>query len=433
MQNFRFVNQLQEQDTFMRILYVAGENPAVESILKGMDESSLGGLPAFYHPFKILLERGHEIDLLLYTREKKELVESPYFKKKNLIQILPGKSILPSSAEYFLQISSATRKLLKERHYDFVYGQSEVAQPALMEAARKGIPCGLRQYGTQEMANVLEPMESMWRRRLTAVRDYTYITLSMISRKKFILATNDGSRADRLYDILGIRGKKFAFFFWTSGVYIPARQPAVDLDHGSYPVSYDPLALSMVNRVADVKRQDRAVRILGELHRRGHAYHLYLIGTIDSPKMHAAALQAADEYGVRDYIHFEGGKSQKECRQYARNSLATLLPCEWNRVNVLYEVMGEGAVVVTNDNHSIDEFIDPGQNCLLYEEDNFAQAAEEIITLSQDLERISKIRANAYQTACDKFLSIEKRFGMEADLVEEAARGGDLARFPAVI
>lgn len=417
----------------MRILYVAAENPAVESILKGMDETSLSGLPAFYYPFKILLERGHEIDMLLYTREKKELVESRYFKKQNLIQILPRKSILPSSVDYFLQMSAAARNLLKNRHYDFVYGQSEGSQPALIEAAGRGIPCGLRQYGTQEMANVLEPMKSMWRRRLKALTDYTYITLSMVSKKEFILATNDGSRADRLYDILGIKNKKFDFFFWTSGVSIPDKQPAVDKDRGSYPASYDSLALSMVNRVADVKRQDRAVRIVGELHRRGYAFHLYLIGTIDSPMMKEAALRAADAYGIRDYVHFEGGRSQKECRQYARNSFATLLPCEWNRVNVFYEAMGEGAVVVTNDNHSIDEFIVPGQNCLLYEEDNFAQAAEEIIFLSQDKESINKIRTNAYQTARDKFLSIEKRFGMEADLVEEAAHGGNLDRFPSVL
>ena len=40
----------------MRILYVAADNPAVDSILRGMDSESLGGLPAFYFPFQELLE-----------------------------------------------------------------------------------------------------------------------------------------------------------------------------------------------------------------------------------------------------------------------------------------------------------------------------------------------------------------------------------------
>ncbi len=417
----------------MRILYVAGENPAVEAILNGMDTEGLSGLPAFYHPFRILLERGHEIDLLLYTREKKTLRESRYFHKRNLIQVC-ARGRLPLSLEYLLQMSSAAKKLLSRRHYDFVYGMSEGAHPVLIQAVKRGIPCGLRQFGTQEMADVLEGKKTMAARYLTAFRDYTYITLSMFSRKNFILATNDGSRADRIYDLLGVREKKFDFFFWRSGVEIPAVRPLPDLgDPAAYPAAFDPMALSMVNRVAEVKRQDRAVRILGELHRRGFPFHLYLVGTIDSRKMYQAAMEAADEYGIRDYVHFEGEKSQKECRMYARNSLATLLPCQWNRVNVFYEVMGEGALVLTNDNHSIDEFIEDGVNCLVYEEDNFGQAAEKLIAASQDHLLTERIRCDAHRTAAARFMSIEKRFGLEADLVEASAGGRDLSGFPPVL
>lgn len=415
----------------MRILYIAADNPAVDTILNGMDDSTLSGLPAFYYPFKMLLERGCTIDLLLYADKERDVVESKYFKKDNLIQIHPRKNLLPGSINYFLQISSTARKLLKTRHYDFVYGMSEGSHLAVQAAVKRGIPCGLRQYGAQEMANVLEPIQSMTLRRLKALKEYTYITLSMVSRKTFILATNDGSRVDELYRILGVRNKRFRFFFWRSGVYIPDIQPKVDhMDTESYPRTYGPLALSMINRIADVKRQDRAARILGELHKRGYPFHLYLVGTDDSRTMHEATVAAAKEYGVEDYLHFEGGKSQKECRQYARNSFATLLPCEWNRVNVFYEVMGEGAVVVTNDNHSIDEFIQDDVNCLVYEEDNFVQAAEKIIALMQDPQKMESIRAAAHRTAKDKFMSLEKRFGLEAQLVIDAANGANLSGYP---
>lgn len=418
----------------MRILYVAGENPAVDTILGGMHTETLGGLPAFYYPFKMLLDRGHTIDLLLYTSEEKAVVESEHFKAENLIQLHPKQGVLPGSLEYAFQLTKTARKLMKKRHYDFVYGMSEGAYLAVREAAKRGIPCGMRQFGTQEMANVLEPMQSMLKRRLKALKDYTYITLSMQSKKNFLLATNDGSRADDLYDILGIKEKKFPFFFWRSGVYIPQTQPVVDFEaQGSYPQNYDPMALSMVNRIADVKRQDRAARILGELHKRGYPFHLYLIGTDDSQKMHEATVRVSEEYGVVDYLHFEGGKSQNECRQYARNSFATLLPCEWNRVNIFYEVMGEGSVVVTNDNHSIDEFIEPDVNCLLYGEDNFTEAAEKIIALMDAPEKNKAIRAEAHRTAKEKFMSLEKRFGMEAQLVEDAAAGRDLSQYPEVL
>jgi len=144
-------------------------------------------------------------------------------------------------------------------------------------------------------------------------------------------------------------------------------------------------------------------------------------------------MAVAEKYGIKEYIHVEGGKNQSECRRYARNSFATLLPCEWNRVNVLYEVMGEGSVVVTNDNHSIDEFIEDERNCLVYEEDHYAQAAEKIITLMNDPEQIKAIRAAAHHTAITKFLSLEKRFGLEAKLVEDAAGGNELTGYPLIL
>ena len=74
----------------MRILYVAfGNNPAVETILGGMHDETLSGLPAFYYPFKMLLARGCTIDLLLYSSEPKTVVESAHFRRENLIQIRP--------------------------------------------------------------------------------------------------------------------------------------------------------------------------------------------------------------------------------------------------------------------------------------------------------------------------------------------------------
>lgn len=418
----------------MRILYITFDNPAVETILSGMHDESLSGLPAFYHPFKMLLERGHIIDMLLFCGQKKSVVESAHFKAENLILVQPKLHGPLASIELPLLLAKAARQQMKARHYDFVYGMTEGSHMAVREARKLGIPCAMRQYGTQEMANVLEAIPSMTKRRAKALKDYTYITLSMQSEKNFLLATNDGSRTDKLFNMLGIQAKKYRFYFWTSGISIPESQPVVDFEtQGDYPKTYDPMALSMINRIANVKRQDRAVHILGELHRRGYPFHLYLVGDVSSQTMLDATKRAIEDNCVSDFVHFEGGKSQNECRQYARNSFATLLPCEWNRVNIFYEVLSEGSVIVTNDNHSIDEFIEPDVNCLLYEDDNFAEAAEKIIALMSDPERNRSIRTAAYNTAKDKLMSLEKRFGMEVQLVEDVAMGRDTSRYPSVL
>ena len=159
--------------------------------------------------------------------------------------------------------------------------------------------------------------------------------------------------------------------------------------------------------------------------------HLYFIGDVSSQEMLTATKKVIEEYNIEDYVHFVGGQPQSVCRKYARNSLATLLPGEWNRVNIFYEVMGEGSIVVTNNNHSIDEFISDGENCLVY--DTEAEAAEKIIALMNNPAQQAEIRANAHKTAIDKFMTLERRFGMEAQLVIDTAEGKDTSAYPEII
>lgn len=416
----------------MRILYIAADNPAVDTILGGMHDETLSGLPAFYYPFKMLLEKGHTIDLMLISNEEHEVVESEHFKKENFFQLRLKHSGVLGTLEFPMMLRRETRKRLKARHYDFVYGMAEGSHMGIRTAVKMSVPCALRQYGAQEMANVLEPMKRGLRRWIKALKDYTYITLSMISRKSFLLATNDGSRVDELYDILGVKKNKFDFYFWRSAVAIPEEQPIVKLNTSdNYPDEYDPLCLSMVGRIADVKRQDRAAKVLGEVHKKGVKMHLYLIGDVSSQEMLAATKKVIEEYHIEDYVHFVGGQPQSVCRKYARNSLATLLVSEWNRVNIFYEVMGEGSVVLTNNNHSIDEFIENNENCLVY--DTEAEAAEKLVALMNDLDHQAKIRANAHKTAIEKFMTLERRFGMEAQLVIDTAEGKDTSNYPRII
>ena len=422
----------------MRFLYVTYDNPAVDTILKGMNDEDLWGLPAFYHPLKQLLERGHTIDLMLFSNSMPEVTESRFFKKENLVHIQLDYFGPMTSLILPVKMSFAVKRQLKIRHYDFVYGMGEGTDPAVCVASRAGIPCALRQYGVQEMVKRLECVDGTLKRKLFSAVHYPFITLSLYHKKTFLLATNDGSCADELFRLLQIVKKKYRYFFWRSGVGIPNELPELPLtSNEDYPKAYDPMALSMIGRIDDVKRQDRAVRILGELHKRGVLMKLYIVGDDDegvrSGSMFRKMMATARELGVEDSLILAGKRSQTECRVYSRNSFATLLPCEWNRVNIFYEVMAEGAIVVTNDNHSIDEFIEDGVNCLVYEEDNFAQAAEKIIALMDDPEKIKSIRTAAHNTAKEKFMSLQKRFGMEAQLLEDAAAGKDLVQYPEVL
>lgn len=50
-----------------------------------------------------------------------------------------------------------------------------------------------------------------------------------------------------------------------------------------------------------------------------------------------------------------------------------------------------------------------------------------------DKPKIEKLRRNAYKTATEKFLTIERRFGMEAQLVIDTAAGKDTLNYPKTI
>jgi len=149
--------------------------------------------------------------------------------------------------------------------------------------------------------------------------------------------------------------------------------------------------------------------------------------------MHERMMQVAEQLQVTEYLHFIGRQSQQACRLYARNSFATLLPGDWNRVNVFYEAMSEGAVLVTNNNHSLDEFLEPGENCILYDDGDEVGAAEQLIELIRAPEKTEHMRNAAYQTARGHFYSLEKRFGMEVQLIEDTANGKDIFGYPVII
>ena len=126
----------------MKILYITFDNPAVETILGGMNDETLSGLPAFYYPFKMLLERGHTIDLLLFCDQEKNVVESEMFKEENLILVKPKYHGALASVELPLLLGKATRKQMAKQHYDFVYGMTEGSYMAVREAEKCRRPAG---------------------------------------------------------------------------------------------------------------------------------------------------------------------------------------------------------------------------------------------------------------------------------------------------
>ena len=415
----------------MRILYIAFDNPATENIVSGMYDDKLAGLPALYYPFKMLLERGHTIDLLLLSYQTDlSLIESEHFKNENYFVVqLPNDSGIHGKLRLIQTISSATKERLKGIQYDFVYGLGEGAIIGVIEAHKQGVPCAYRQFGTyNDFEHGVRAKKTILGKRLESFLHHTYAYIPMRAKMDFLLNTNDGSHQDLLFDMMKIK-KHFKYFFWRSGIHMPAERPTIVQDTDKqYPEAFDPKALVQISRYSHEKRQIRSVKILGELHRRGQKMHLYFVGNAFDENAQQTLLTEAEKWGVQDYVHFEGRQPQDRAWMYSRHAIACLIPNESGLGNVFYENMAQGSMVVASKASTLDEYIQNGVNGFQFSSEE--EAADQIEQMLNNEEAYWALRKNAFDTAQERFLSIEKRFGMEADLIEDAASGCSLDAYP---
>ena len=326
-------------------------------------------------------------------------------------------------------ISNATKQRLNERRYNFVYGLGEGAIIGVIKAQKCGVPCAYRQFGIyNDFEHGVRARKTFLGKRIESILHHTYAYIPMRTKMTFLLNTNDGSHQDLLFDMMKIK-KHFKYFFWRSGIRIPTERPEIVLDdEKKYPDSFDPSALVQVSRYSLEKHQIRSVKILGELHRCGINMNLYFVGNAFDENAQHTLLVEAEKWGVQSYVHFEGQQPQDRAWMYSRHALACLMPNESGLVNVFYENLAQGNVIVAAKTSTLDEYIRNGENGFQFETEK--EAADDIKKLLSDKANYWRLRNNAYKTAQEKVLSIEKRFGMEVDLIEDVASGRSIDTYP---
>lgn len=69
----------------MNILYVTGITPPIEAVLKG--EDGIQGLPPFYYPWKMLVDRGHKVDFVMTSNLNENYnIKVGWFSEKNIVK-----------------------------------------------------------------------------------------------------------------------------------------------------------------------------------------------------------------------------------------------------------------------------------------------------------------------------------------------------------
>ena len=204
----------------MRILYVTELWTALSGLLLSGD-TVYKGMPAFIRVLQRFVEDGNEIDMLICETdpEKYQMPIAPQidwlkkihyqrcFLRHNYYGIRkPISELLKTVAVY-----QAAKKMIQQEHYDFVYGHGPFSEAAGVAAARHHIPFGQRRYGDSYHDYIQR--FGMLKAFCSQPENYW----SYRRKKDFMIATNDGSHIDLVYQKLNLGEKPYPLYFWRNG------------------------------------------------------------------------------------------------------------------------------------------------------------------------------------------------------------------------
>ncbi len=226
-------------------------------------------------------------------------------------------------------------------------------------------------------------------------------------RSKFILATDDGSRADKLNQIIG--NKKNTFYYWKNGVQIEIGAIAKLVDSGAF--------LFYPSRIAEKKQQVEAVKLLHSLRQKGNdKLSLILVGHISDQQYFDEVFCYAKYLGVEKQVVYKGLMEKDELLSYMKHAQAVVsFQKVSNLGNVLIEALSCESLVVSYDEPALSEFLVHGESAILISE--IDEAANILNKIFSDSEMNYKIRKNSKVALLSMFDDWDKRVRSEIELI----------------
>lgn len=394
----------------LKFLYVTGVWSGLSDILFEGHKTARG-MPAFVKPLKYFVKAGYKIDLLLLDKhgDRKLNIGPKWLQQIRIIRIpwKNGKVNIPIIFKLYKKI----KKLIKENNYHFVYAHGGfIGLVSCYIAHKNGVACGQRLYGTflaHELDNKPKPIVML---------RHPFETLSYKTNfKDFLLVTNDGTRADFVWQVF-TRGKtKYRFLHLHNGI-----DYGVELNTKKTNLKFMEPFLFFPARFDQWKRQDLAIDLLANIHKKGYKnIHLYFSGHINNQSFFDLIFQKAEELGVSKYVHYVGLLSKSEMQIGFRRSIATLSLYDISNLgNVTIEALFSGAILLSRNDGSLEKLISNGENGFLIS--NMHEGADIIIDLLENESKANYIRQKAIETAKNVFLPWQERCHLEEKIILEA-------------
>lgn len=370
-------------------------------------------MPGFFAVLHALISKGHLVDLFIYTPKDVSFSENRtskehWFSAVRILDVMrienySGIRRILFEVRFPHQLSQRVNRLLEQTHYDFVYGQGNLADGARIAARRQGIPFGLRKYG-DDFAPLLRDKGFLGASIRAPASAMSYRT-----RKAFILGTNDGTEIDRICSRMK-RRPPYDVYVWNNGF-----NDQTGEDDKFSALTLNPFIFQF-SRIYRVKGQADTIRAFQRAREMGFRGHCIIAGTEDD-KVYAAELREMIRVcRLEDCVHLIGKATAEQICYLARRAVANMvMGVNYNLNNVLIESMGYGGIVIVRDTPRIRDVVRQGENGFVFS--TVDECARLIAKLGRGESDIAMIRESAVRTCREKFGSWEDRAAREVELI----------------
>jgi glycosyltransferase involved in cell wall biosynthesis len=399
-----------------RILYVTGLWSGLADVL--YEQSTPRGMPGFIRPLKALIDRGHDVDLLVLNQLPRELsIGVDWLKPEQLKIVNPGRRWLGMCGAA-IGFYGCVLARLKLHRYDFVYGQGTMGALGVLAARRRGVACAQRLYGISYFRREFGSTPPTRFKRLGIFLRHPLHYLAFSLPKAFLLVTNDGTQADLVNGQIGNRDT--TLLFWLNGVDIksggqsPRHTDAADREN----------VLLYPGRIDRFKRQHLALEMLARLKEAGEDGLRLVFAGHDYDRQYRGELdRTISERKLGPDVEFIGPVTHERLQEMYLSCLAVLSFYDVSNLgNVAIEALASGAALVSLADGSLSSIVRSGESALLIED--MKEAAKAVIRLATDAGLRDRIRQGAKKAAERHFVSWEERTAREIEHIEQAIAAG---------
>jgi glycosyltransferase involved in cell wall biosynthesis len=382
-----------------KIVYVTSAWAGLIDVLTG-DRNQPKGMPAFFYPLIELRDQGAIIELIVFTSQlsNRQIVSSIYLKNIS-ITILPWpyrKSIFL----LFVLIYSFIQMhlVIKKAKPDFIYALGVTGVLGLISSKILNIPVGVRVFGINKYFK-----NYMTFGKIKFIVSSPLLFLLFRLKSDFLLATDDGSSANKLFQKIG--NKKSKILFWKNGF-------NSDILFSDKDVEDKPFIL-YPSRILDKKQQVKAVELLHFLDLKGcKSMKLKLVGHITSQKYFDQVFEYVKSVGLQGRVQYCGTLDKKELFSHMKGAEVVLsLQKTSNLGNTLIEALSCESVVLSYKEPSLEAFLKNGESAILV--DNISSAGVAILAIQEHPALAIRLRKQGKKALYSEFENWNDRISNE--------------------